>query len=839
MAPRPQLPVAYGRVAVDTAALRRILANGRDVGIVQAEEAPGALVAEGQAGVNPGVMWRHFTTSTYTSGDLVVVATREALQNSVDAIHAALRAKQIAPGTGRFDVQWTAGGERATITWCDNGIGMSAEDIVQRFLVLGEQSGKDQSAGSFETRGGFAVAKAVILGISQTFTWSLYTRAFRAEAHGINEPVRVHAAPPHQGTCLSVTDIDADSMENFYMRGLGRTLPAEQRLRIMLAASNLPGITLTVNGRVVEPMFSPRGGSKVPQQLFWGTGTTATIKAYRRPPGDRGGGYYVRLDGLFQFLRSSYVGLPKDIVIDLTTTKRPGESGYPVHVSRDSLIGAAAHALEELLTEVERESESVGRSQDDEVYYPEDDGNPEVRELQSLTALAGADPAFREALQGALGGLADFYTEHYRHRRVEEPVSSAAPRATPEETEGEGATREAPVQDNMLGAVRAAEAASAAEVAEDIAAPVDGGAAAPPRAATPAEVRVAAQAIQDVLRAAATAVAAAGPGVAARLNAAASNEGLQAAVATGAPLDSRDADQIEAGLQLAATAAMGPGGGGIATVVTTQQAAEQLLPAVVPAQARAEQKRRVARRNPLGASVGLRISKTQYDRHKAYRFKKHYGKWLPLLTVWDGTLRLIAGETRMRFALRPGFVLDDKVRGLAEKAPSGVRVIYANPDFLQHAAKAHKARSLAFAAIIHDLACHELAHADGRMGEGHNEAYVAAREDLGAATAPLLPAIAILAERLLGLTDSSRGKIAGQELRRARAETKNLYKMLAHAQAQAKAAQQQYVDDARDIAFATAVAKAMLEPPPGITPADVAAFLTRNRDALRRLLHTR
>ena len=43
----------------------------------------------------------------------------------------------------------------------------------------------------------------------------------------------------------------------------------------------------------------------------------------------------------------------------------------------------------------------------------------------------------------------------------------------------------------------------------------------------------------------------------------------------------------------------------------------------------------------------------------------------------------------------------------------------------------------AIAAFLHGVAVHELTHADGRMGAGHDEDYIVAREDLGAASAHL------------------------------------------------------------------------------------------------------
>ena len=34
-------------------------------------------------------------------------------------------------------------------------------------------------------------------------------------------------------------------------------------------------------------------------------------------------------------------------------------------------------------------------------------------------------------------------------------------------------------------------------------------------------------------------------------------------------------------------------------------------------------------------------------------FRKSYGKWLPYLTAWDATLRLIASEARIRVKFKP------------------------------------------------------------------------------------------------------------------------------------------------------------------------------------------
>lgn len=134
--------------------------------------------------------------------------------------------------------------------------------------------------------------------------------------------------------------------------------------------------------------------------------------------------------------------------------------------------------------------------------------------------------------------------------------------------------------------------------------------------------------------------------------------------------------------------------------------------------------------------------------------EKSYHKAISLLTVWDATLRLIGQEARIRRRFRPDFVLDDEAVGLTETTPGGQNVIYVHPDRLAEVVRAHRERPITLAAFLHGLACHELAYLDGRMGQGHDEEYIVAREDLGAATAHLLPVIARLAVRVLKLPES-------------------------------------------------------------------------------------
>ncbi|MFY0531474.1 hypothetical protein [Nannocystis pusilla] len=270
-------------------------------------------------------MWRHFTTSVYQSADLPWLATREALQNSVDAIRAAIRHRKLRAGEGRFTVTWDP--VRRTLAWEDNGIGMDAETVANKFLSLGD-TGKDGAHDSAEAAGGFGVAKAVILGVSPTFRYELHSRDKKYVAGGFDQPPRAPVAAAFlSGTRLTVFDIPT-KFDTFYGPTRVPDEPILDRLRNLLAFTDMPEIALVLNGEKVSPFFSGRRGEPIGTGGSWGQGVTARVRGYRRGVGDMRGAFYVRLNGLFQFVAWSK-GLPSDVVLDLTTTVRPGAAGYP------------------------------------------------------------------------------------------------------------------------------------------------------------------------------------------------------------------------------------------------------------------------------------------------------------------------------------------------------------------------------------------------------------------------------------------------------------------------------------------------------------------------------
>jgi hypothetical protein len=517
----------------------------------------------------------------------------------------------------------------------------------------------------------------------------------------------------------------------------------------------------------------------------WGAGTTATVKAYRRAPGDRGGAYYIRVGGgLFQFkVPAQRSGLKADVVVDLATTVRPGQRGYPMNAARDGLQDQAQWIFSDLVDEVERENESVGRSEDDEFLDAEEDGGGGGQELADQMAEAFADDAVRRAIAAAAGGIADFYGEQAKYAGVEEPVASLAPRGTKAAQDGDAPERAWVLPAGMTAAAEPT--------------PVEADAEAPSNVQAAKVLRAVLTEADDAGRAAS--------GIRTVIVTDAVDQALRRAE-VGQDLDGWQTQAVEAAIERAAEQAMQAGGGGLIQAVAVSRATgalDALTPAWAKALDRAEG-RKV--RNPFGKFAGMRISKKTYDRQRAYRFRKGYAKWVPYLLAWDGTLRLIASEARIRRSFRPGFVLDDNVVGEAVERPGGKRFLFIHPDRFAQVVKAHKERPLAVAAFVHGVAVHELTHLDGKMGDGHDEEFIARREDLGAATAHLLPAIAVLVGKLLGVAepereDAKRLARVERELERARATVKETRAELARIQRAAAAAGGPFVTAGTRIAW--------------------------------------
>ncbi len=129
------VPKATGRVRIDRAVLRRDL-----VGVAEIREAMTSKLT-GRPSANVCTLWLLLTRSVYRSGDPPWLAKREAAQNRLYPARAAIHARQIKAGEGCCEVIWDAA--EGWLTWTENGIGMSAEDIIGEFLAIGESGGRE------------------------------------------------------------------------------------------------------------------------------------------------------------------------------------------------------------------------------------------------------------------------------------------------------------------------------------------------------------------------------------------------------------------------------------------------------------------------------------------------------------------------------------------------------------------------------------------------------------------------------------------------------------------------------------------------------------------------
>ena len=691
---------------------------GTDAEVVERLETPtGPALRAGRPSANVAVMWRFYTTSVYADSDLPVLCIRECLQNATDAIDMAVRHRQIKRADGRFSVEWSSDG---TLTIDDNGYGMDPDTFFGKFLVIGEsgkRAGDVSSAEGGGGKGGFGVAKAVILGTSATFRWKIHSRDKVYVAEGFDADVKMYDAPMRQGTSIVLYDVP-QKFHSYYLRSAGRYVGIIERLRWLLALNDLD-VTLDVNGQAVPRYFRRTAGSAMKLSESWGPETKATAKVYKR--GDKGGAYYIRLNGLFQFYKPSIRGRMKgDVVIDLETGVRPDDPRglpYPLNAARDGFTREAALAFDEIVGYAEVESESLTEDREYDVLEATADSDEEregAAEVAQASRQALTDPEVMRALRDAAGGVDRFYQEQVAAHK--------------------GASKDRPVESAAPGAPKGL--AGAAEV---VSGPVASG------------TQALTELITHVLSSADAQRVAQGGASGSVLTADVQGY-LHELVEKGENIDADPGFMrriIEDALDRAENAAIGPGGGGMLQGVGVEQARralDALLPATVD-------KRPARPRNPFGAAGAVLIAKKRYSRGKARRFLTNYARWVPFLVAWDATLRMIAHEIRMRAPFVAGFVLDDSVAGLAQSQGGRISILI-NPDVYQGVVKSAHGRPLVLATFLHSVACHELAHANGGMGHGHDEEFVKYREHYAVITAHLLPVIAAMAQRALQLTES-------------------------------------------------------------------------------------
>ena len=258
-------------------------------------------------------MWELATKATYESKEYGTLSIREMLQNSIDAIR---KMQEKDPSyEGRIGIALLDD----TIVFTDNGIGMDAKTLEDKFLTLG---GTTKGEGEV---GGFGIAKAVILGCAESWNISTNKIQFSSDMLGIYE-----AFPPAdeeiQGTVITL-----DGVRNAYWQ-------LQSALNYFVKTSLIPeNITITFEGKEIERLLQDgqeKGFEGEGYQSPEGIQYRVTIH-----PREDSGDAYIRLNGLTQFKQWLFSSPKFDLVLDIFTDIRPGSEEYPFVTSREGLRG--------------------------------------------------------------------------------------------------------------------------------------------------------------------------------------------------------------------------------------------------------------------------------------------------------------------------------------------------------------------------------------------------------------------------------------------------------------------------------------------------------------------
>jgi hypothetical protein len=720
--------------------------------------------------------WRVATTNTYESKDLPVLAAREALQNSVDAIRQAVKKRLIPADTGVFEI--VVNEANRTIQFRDNGTGMN-RDVIKTFLTL-SGSGAEKKAttdpginltvrryrrsddrgsyyfrlnglfqfrqGMFNTNstakmpydyvldyvtggtaGGFGLAKAVILGCSESKPpqWSLRTQnlyydSTMADNDERGKPMPRVVSDYYQGTILEIQNIGMIDKVSYQYRYPGNDYvytmtenpdPIRERLRILLEFSDCPDIKLMLNGEVIEPYFSGKRGSKI----------TEDSENPRYPRGLRGG------SGL------------------------AGTSGYPFNIGRDRLNSASEkEALREFAAEVEEEP-TIKVDKEDIIFDPAfSSGTPPTEaeakyqaEFTSTLQSGEVQDTLAQAIEIAMQ-----FQNTVMEGLLQKEISKikAEQRADQVEGRSHAPSSEAPNFKPSAGTQlteELIEARKAAEQRRD--APwylfwrvfSSYNEMATKENYTPVDLYL----IRDAMDSLASRSA---------------DSGLSFSAIVG----------IEEQVEIIIKQSVGSGGGGLAQIAPIRQIVDQFYDEYVDPYTLKQARQG---RNPFGAMGGLYISRKQFldkegrfNSAKARDFQNNAGKYIPYLLMWDQILRLITQLNSIKIRYYPGFTLNDTAIAVYHTLRSGTRMVAINPYWFKQAKKGYdNAQDLAL--FLHAVACHELAHmvrgTSHATGNGHDEQFSITRERIARYSFPAVSAIKALVAQTLGVPDlTSKGK---------------------------------------------------------------------------------
>lgn len=695
------------------------------------------------------LVWQMMAKQFYGSADLTVLAVREALQNSVDAMIERYKAGGYTPGESpEFHVNWTQTAARdyerrtpalGTLILEDNGVGMaprdfqptSGEPLSKRLKAFIKLGGTVKDADAF---GGFGAAKAVILGAAST-GWRLHTGWVLMTAPSASPDKQFdvqRASTFHQGVRLELYGVEDTGVDSPYT--FGSYSSAVERIEGMLELNKLPGIRMVLNDRVVEYRYDgsrstapsewqdmkwssaspPAATAKVRCYVFDDAGTTQARESIRLRRHTPWGEAF-----LVQNAFMTYFSTRQDIFIDLTISVKPQDTRYPLQANREGFTDRTAKAslreIENTLNDTEKRERALEKARRLKETY--EDIAPDSEDPRERAATHQID----EAISKAFDGLEDELSEVFKDMKTYQlndanydgedfGTVNERPEGLPVERNEEPTVFEQVISNlgnsatsdttDVARAIKNLVEMSGVQVSwgvEDTLQDMSHGV-----QPTTAQAEVLIDALDDVNRALAE-------------NTPAEIPSLLSARAVAATAD--------------------------ALINVTDSVGE------------AEQKRLKKRRsqlNPFGSRAFIRINR-EMPKETVATFKKNYKKYVPLLAAWDSVLKLVARAGRMEKAFTTGFVLEKGVRAIALNLPTPngkIRsYVLVNPLAFDGYIKPYPNRPDLIAQYLVNLAVHEAAHIP-TMADGHGEEFSRYREDLGLQMAPALGLIETIVARL-------------------------------------------------------------------------------------------
>lgn len=714
----------------------RTLAEAREARMEERQ-----AIGSGKLKSDASQMWRFLSEKLYAEGDAPVLAVREALQNSSDAISDLAKSGKLQSGEGYFSVWWDREARKLVIE--DNGVGLADASFrptpaqplsvrLDKFLTLG---GSLKSEGSF---GGFGIAKAIILGTGQD-GWVIESGwvTLRGPSREPGSDFDIEqSASFHQGTRITLLGVKTQNRSSPYTAG--DWLDVHARIYGLLELNKLPGITIFLNGKVVPYKYDGYRSISNPEwaALKWTEHELpngrpvcdGTVRSYEREGGGNARIVFRlrwRTDWgeawLVQHADMVYANVPRDIFLDLTVRVKPKDPNYPLRGSRDGFVDSTAiDSLAQIRQDLSDEDKRARLAEKEEKEKAEwEDIHPDSTDPDEIRGARAVDEAIAAGLEGMHDELDEILADIRKYNEDPKQYGGSGKEDAEEEDDEGKVPVEEPDEHSAFQEIR--------DLAKERTGPEDAA---------------------RVVNALADAAGATLP-VEVQLVLSAMSHG-DAPTATEAATVIEEVARIDA--SLAADGSAGASVSSWAQAPAVAAVVEAVAAASFEPEALAIKKAK-KHVNPFGNRAFIRISRN-VPQEQVKAFKKGIKKYVKLLAIWDSTLRIVAHAAREDKVFQPGFILEGGTRGYccSVTGANGRPRIFVciNPLAWDNYIALYPQRPDLLARYLFEIACHEVAHIEYLdRSEGHGDDWARAREDLGFNAATALPLITKMVSRLL------------------------------------------------------------------------------------------